>query len=183
MGATNALIDRRRTPLRRATLLRMAEIYAERFADADGRMRATFEIVWLSGWAPHPSQQQPLGPARRKRGSPTRSARARFRRARRRAVDFVIPGRGHWPRARIHSRSVVMDSGSRRFGLLGWMTQRVTSAPMRRWCRSRFTAVPDSTTVPTIAMETPEAISAYSIAVAPLSSRRKRRSKMTGRWG
>jgi len=62
MGATNALVDRRRTPLRRATLVRMAEIYAERFADADGRARATFEIVWLSGWAPHPSQQQPLKP-------------------------------------------------------------------------------------------------------------------------
>ena len=62
MGATNALIERRRVPLRRATLKRMAEIYAERFADADGRMRATFEIVWLSGWAPHESQQQPLKP-------------------------------------------------------------------------------------------------------------------------
>jgi SAM-dependent methyltransferase len=62
MGATNALIDRRRVPLRRATLLRMAEIYAERFADADGRLRATFEIVWILGWAPHPSQQQPLKP-------------------------------------------------------------------------------------------------------------------------
>ena len=62
MGATNALIDRRRTPLKRATLMRMAEIYGERFADEDGRVRATFEIVWLSGWAPHPSQQQPLRP-------------------------------------------------------------------------------------------------------------------------
>ncbi len=62
MGATNALIDRRRVPLRRATLMRMAEIYAERFADNDGRLRATFEIVWLSGWAPHASQQQPLRP-------------------------------------------------------------------------------------------------------------------------
>jgi SAM-dependent methyltransferase len=62
MGATNALIDRRRTLFKRATLLRMAEIYAERFADDDGRVRATFEIVWLSGWAPHPSQQQPLQP-------------------------------------------------------------------------------------------------------------------------
>ena len=62
MGATNALFARRRTPLRRATLMRMAEIYAQRFADADGRVRATFEIVWLSGWAPHPSQQQPLKP-------------------------------------------------------------------------------------------------------------------------
>ena len=62
MGATNILVDRRRRPLRRATLMRMAEIYAERFADPDGRVRATFEIVWLSGWSPHPSQQQPLKP-------------------------------------------------------------------------------------------------------------------------
>jgi SAM-dependent methyltransferase len=62
MGATNALIERSRRPLRRATLLRMAEIYGERFADADGRIRATFDIVWLSGWAPHESQQKPLRP-------------------------------------------------------------------------------------------------------------------------
>jgi SAM-dependent methyltransferase len=62
MGATNALNARRRAPLKRATLMRMAEIYAARFADADGRVRATFEIVWLSGWAPHPDQQQPLKP-------------------------------------------------------------------------------------------------------------------------
>ena len=62
MGATNNLLARRRTPLKRATLFRMAEIYGERFADADGRLRATFEIVWLSGWAPHPDQQQPLRP-------------------------------------------------------------------------------------------------------------------------
>ncbi|HTC04203.1 MAG TPA: methyltransferase domain-containing protein [Xanthobacteraceae bacterium] len=62
MGATNALLARRRTPLKRTTLQRMAEIYAQRFADGDGRVRATFEIVWLSGWAPHPDQQQPLKP-------------------------------------------------------------------------------------------------------------------------
>jgi hypothetical protein len=62
MGAGNALIERRRAPLRRATLKRMLEIYAGRFADPDGRIRATFEIVWLSGWAPHKSQQQPLAP-------------------------------------------------------------------------------------------------------------------------
>jgi SAM-dependent methyltransferase len=62
MGATNVLAERRRAPLRRATLMRMAEIYAERFADADGRVRATFEIVWLSGWSPHESQQKPLKP-------------------------------------------------------------------------------------------------------------------------
>lgn len=62
MGASNALVARRRVPLRRATLMRMADIYAQRFADADGRIRATFDILWLSGWAPHPDQQQPLKP-------------------------------------------------------------------------------------------------------------------------
>jgi hypothetical protein len=40
----------------------MAQIYAERFSDSDGRIRATFDVVWLSGWAPHASQQQPLKP-------------------------------------------------------------------------------------------------------------------------
>jgi SAM-dependent methyltransferase len=62
MGATNVLIERRRQPLQRRTLQRLAEIYAERFADADGRVRATFDIIWLSGWAPHESQQKPLRP-------------------------------------------------------------------------------------------------------------------------
>ncbi len=62
MAATNALVARRRVPLRRATLMRMADIYARRFADSDGRIRATFDIMWLSGWAPHPDQQQPLKP-------------------------------------------------------------------------------------------------------------------------
>jgi SAM-dependent methyltransferase len=62
MGLTNALNDRRRTPMRRATLIRAAEIYAERFGEPDGRIPATFEIVWLSGWTPHESQQKPLRP-------------------------------------------------------------------------------------------------------------------------
>jgi SAM-dependent methyltransferase len=62
MGAANALHERRRLPLRRGTLRRLVEIYDERFADDDGRIRANFEIVWLSGWAPHESQQQPLRP-------------------------------------------------------------------------------------------------------------------------
>jgi SAM-dependent methyltransferase len=62
MGATNILIERRRMPTRRATMLRMAQIYGERFADADGRIRATFDMIWLSGWAPHDSQQKPLQP-------------------------------------------------------------------------------------------------------------------------
>ena len=62
MGATNILIERRRVPTRRATMLRMAEIYAERFSDSDGRIRATFDIIWMSAWAPHESQQKPLKP-------------------------------------------------------------------------------------------------------------------------
>ena len=62
MGATNVLAERRRSFTRRATLLRMAELYQQRFADADGRIRATFEIVWISGWAPDESQQKPLKP-------------------------------------------------------------------------------------------------------------------------
>jgi SAM-dependent methyltransferase len=62
MGATNILIERRRTPTRRATMLRMAQIYSERFADPDGRIRATFDVIWLSGWAPHESQPKPLKP-------------------------------------------------------------------------------------------------------------------------
>jgi SAM-dependent methyltransferase len=62
MGATNVLVERRKSPSRRATLLRMAEIYSERFADPDGRIRATFDIVWLLGWAPDASQPKPLRP-------------------------------------------------------------------------------------------------------------------------
>ncbi len=62
MGATNVLVHRLKKPLRRAALLRAAEIYAQQFCDPDGRIRATFEIVWLSGWAPHESQQKPLKP-------------------------------------------------------------------------------------------------------------------------
>lgn len=62
MGATNILHERLRTPLKRSTLERVMAIYADRFTDADGRVRATFEIIWLSGWVPHESQQKPLKP-------------------------------------------------------------------------------------------------------------------------
>ncbi|MBX3568798.1 MAG: methyltransferase domain-containing protein [Rhizobiaceae bacterium] len=62
MGAANALADRSRRPATRALFLRAAEIYAERFSDPDGRIRATFSMVWMSGWAPHPDQQKPLKP-------------------------------------------------------------------------------------------------------------------------
>ena len=43
-------------------MLRMSEIYARRFSDPDGRVRASFDIIWLSGWAPHESQPKPLRP-------------------------------------------------------------------------------------------------------------------------
>lgn len=69
MAATNILTDRLRRPTRRRVFMRMAEIYASRFADPDGRVRASFELVWLSGWSPHESQQKPLRPG---------SARARL---------------------------------------------------------------------------------------------------------
>lgn len=69
MGATNTLVERSRKPATRQMMLRTAEIYSERFADPDGRIRASFDIVSLSGWAPHESQQKPLRPG---------SARARL---------------------------------------------------------------------------------------------------------
>ncbi|HEX3381537.1 MAG TPA: hypothetical protein VHU21_17340, partial [Paraburkholderia sp.] len=62
MGATSALSARSRKPLRREVLARAAAVYAERFADTDGRLRATFDFVWLSGWAPHENQPKPLEP-------------------------------------------------------------------------------------------------------------------------
>jgi SAM-dependent methyltransferase len=62
MGAAAALVERSRRPLTRTFWRCVAERYAAMFADADGRVRATFELVWLSGWAPHDSQQKPLPP-------------------------------------------------------------------------------------------------------------------------
>ncbi|MEM6497726.1 MAG: methyltransferase domain-containing protein [Pseudomonadota bacterium] len=62
MGASNVLIERRRVPMTRRLLTRIAEIYQERFATEDGRIAATFEILTMTGWAPHESQQQPLRP-------------------------------------------------------------------------------------------------------------------------
>jgi SAM-dependent methyltransferase len=62
MGETSVLAARPRRPAPLSLFSRAAEIYAERHADADGRIPATFQIVWLSGWAPHASQQKPLRP-------------------------------------------------------------------------------------------------------------------------
>jgi len=62
MGETNILTARRRQPMRRKTLMRACEIYAEHFGAPDGRVRATFEIVFLTGWAPGPDQPKALRP-------------------------------------------------------------------------------------------------------------------------
>jgi NADH dehydrogenase [ubiquinone] 1 alpha subcomplex assembly factor 5 len=62
MGASNMLHERRRKPLRRETLARASAIYEARFARPDGRITATFEIVTMTGWVPHESQQKPLPP-------------------------------------------------------------------------------------------------------------------------
>lgn len=62
MGETNVLSERPRRPLSRALLARTAEVYAERFARDDGRITARFDIVTMTGWAPHESQQKPLRP-------------------------------------------------------------------------------------------------------------------------
>jgi len=62
MGAANALKARRQGPLRRATLVRALALYQERFGLPNGRVPATFEIITLTAWAPHESQQQPLQP-------------------------------------------------------------------------------------------------------------------------
>ncbi|WP_019220605.1 methyltransferase domain-containing protein [Bartonella senegalensis] len=62
MGMQNALINRSRRPVSKRFFLRAAEIYAQRFSDPDGRIRAHFSFIWLSGWAPHPNQQKPIKP-------------------------------------------------------------------------------------------------------------------------
>ena len=61
-GATSHLANNQRPPLTRKTIARLVEIYAERFSDPDGRIRATFSFVSMSGWRPHESQQKPLKP-------------------------------------------------------------------------------------------------------------------------
>ena len=62
MGETNAATESRKGFTRRGTLMAAAARYAELFADDSGRVPATFEIITLTGWAPDPSQQQPLAP-------------------------------------------------------------------------------------------------------------------------
>ncbi len=62
MGETNTVLERRRVPTRRDVFLRAAGLYAERFSDARGRIQASFQIITMTAWAPHASQQKPLRP-------------------------------------------------------------------------------------------------------------------------
>ena len=62
MGETNVLLDRSRRPLTRSVLMRAMALYQERFAGLDGKVPASFEIITVTGWAPHESQQKPLKP-------------------------------------------------------------------------------------------------------------------------
>ena len=62
MGETNIVHERLRTATRRDTFLRAAELYLERYPTEDGRIRATFEVIYLHGWAPHESQPKALRP-------------------------------------------------------------------------------------------------------------------------
>lgn len=61
-GFTNSLSERSRVPLRRDTLMAVLAHYATHHSDEDGKLRARFETLYLTGWAPHGSQQQPLRP-------------------------------------------------------------------------------------------------------------------------
>lgn len=62
MGEGNAVAERQKSFTRRSLFLRAGELYAQKFADPDGRIRASFEVIFLLGWAPHESQQKPLRP-------------------------------------------------------------------------------------------------------------------------
>ena len=62
MGASNILIERSRKPTTQRLLNKVSELYKDQYSDQDGRIRATFQTISLSGWAPHESQQQPLKP-------------------------------------------------------------------------------------------------------------------------
>ncbi len=58
MGESNALVQHAHY-LRRDVLMRAAELYQERYRDEEGRVTATVELVFLTGWKPHPSQPKP----------------------------------------------------------------------------------------------------------------------------
>ncbi len=88
MGETNVINDRRKNFTRRQTLMRAIEIYSTNFAMEDGRIPASFEIVFLTGWAPSENQQKPLRPG---------SAEARLADAlgtkEQNASEIILPGK------------------------------------------------------------------------------------------
>jgi SAM-dependent methyltransferase len=86
MGEANAVRERRRGFTRRATIARAAALYAERFGRPDGRIPASFQLVTLTAWAPHETQQQPLRP-----GSATRRLAEALGTVERPAGDKVLP--------------------------------------------------------------------------------------------
>ena len=86
MGESNVVRERLNAPTRRQIFLRAAELYVERYAEADGRIRATFQIVYLHGWAPHESQQKALRP-----GSASRSLAEALNTAEESAGDTATP--------------------------------------------------------------------------------------------
>ncbi len=60
MAETNMLLESAAIPLRRSTLLQACRLYQERYADAQGRVAATFQLLMLAAWSPGPGQPQPL---------------------------------------------------------------------------------------------------------------------------
>lgn len=62
LGESNAMHTRSRKPVSRRFFLSAAQIYLELFSNESGKAKATFEILWLTGWSPHESQQKPLRP-------------------------------------------------------------------------------------------------------------------------
>jgi SAM-dependent methyltransferase len=62
LGFGNCLVGRSRRLVTRKLLLDAATAYERDFSDADGKVRATVEVAWLTAWSPHESQQQPLKP-------------------------------------------------------------------------------------------------------------------------
>lgn len=62
LGETHAPARKGRRPLSRRVLVRAGELYYEQFADPDGRLRVTLDLIWMTGWAPHPSQPKAKRP-------------------------------------------------------------------------------------------------------------------------
>ena len=79
MGEANAVAARSRAGLRRDTLFAAAARYQELYADDDGRIPATFQIIWMTGWAPHETQQQPLAARQRDDSAGRRAGRRKSR--------------------------------------------------------------------------------------------------------